>query len=237
MQKGRILIVDDEKSILDMLKLVLKNEGFISIETCTHGKDTLKLINSNTYDLIILDIMLPDISGYDILPQIRKVSNVPIFFISARSSDLDKLKGFAYGCDDYITKPFNPLEVVARIKVQLGRYLSTNKIQVQEELIDFGRFKVDLKSAELTVAGEVVACSGLIYSLLAFFCKNPNRVFTKEQLYYQVWGDDIQFDENTVMVHIRKLREKIEGNPSNPQYLKTVRGIGYKMVSEEVVRP
>jgi DNA-binding response OmpR family regulator len=232
MNKGKILIVDDEVAILNMLKLVLQKEGFSSVDTCTSGEEALILIEKHTYDLIILDIMLPGISGYQLLPQIRSLSNVPIFFISAKTSDLDKLTGFAYGCDDYITKPFNPLEVVARVKAQLSRYFSTKANPEQEQTLDFGRFRLNLHSAELIVQGESVPCSAQIYKLLTFFCKNCNRVFTKEQLYYQVWGDDLLYDENTVMVHIRKLREKIEVNPSKPEYLKTLRGLGYKMVNQ-----
>ncbi|USK36448.1 response regulator transcription factor (plasmid) [Bacillus sp. F19] len=232
MEKGRILIVDDEISILNMLRIVLQKERFTSIETCTTGREAIKLIESNVYDLIILDIMLPDMYGFDICSTIRKITNAPIFFISARNSDLDILTGFAHGGDDYITKPFNPLEVVARVKVQIKRYLSMN-IEKQEEIIDFKRFKLITKSAELVVEGKIVSCSAQIYKLLIFFCKNPNRIFSKEQLYFQVWGDDLFADENTIAVHIRKIREKIEENPSKPRYLLTVRGLGYKLVYEE----
>ncbi|BBW98456.1 response regulator transcription factor [Geobacillus icigianus] len=236
MENSRILIVDDEESILNMLKLVLNKEGFTSVHTCTNGTDALRLLEQKKFDLIILDIMLPDMSGLDICRAIRKICDAPLFFISAKSSDLDKLTGFAHGCDDYITKPFNPLEVVARVKAQLQRYLSKNN-EKQAEILDFGRFKLNLTSAELIVEDKPVPCSAQVYRLLAFFCKHPNQVFTKEQLYYQVWGDDQLTDDNTVMVHIRKIREKIEKDPSNPQYLKTVRGIGYKLVTEEKMQP
>lgn len=236
MNKGRILIVDDEISILNMLKLVLQKEGFSSIDSCTSGEEALTLIEQHTYDLLILDIMLPRMSGYELLPHIRAVSNSPIFFLSAKTSDLDKLTGFAYGCDDYITKPFNPLEVVARVKVQLSRYLATKENVTQSNVLDFGRFSLNLQSAELLVEGKSVPCTAQIYKLLIFFCQHRNQVFTKEQLYYQVWGDDLLYDENTVMVHIRKIREKIEENPSKPQYLLTLRGLGYKMVSQRMIQ-
>jgi DNA-binding response OmpR family regulator len=231
MENSKILIVDDEASILNMIKLVLQKEGFTCIETCATGKQALSFIESTNYDLIILDIMLPDMYGFEICSNIRKNSNAPIFFISARNSDLDKLTGFTHGGDDYITKPFNPLEVAARVKVQLKRYLSS-KIEIENEIIDYNRFKINTKSAELWVEGEPVPCSAQVYNLLIFFCKNPNQVFTKEQLYKQVWGDFFMADENTVMVHIRKIREKIEQNPSKPRYLLTVRGLGYKLVKE-----
>ncbi|GGE64022.1 response regulator transcription factor [Priestia taiwanensis] len=236
MNKGKILIVDDEVAILNMVKLVLQKEGFSSVDSCTSGEEALTLIEQYTYDLIILDIMLPGMSGYELVPQIRATSNVPIFFLSAKTSDLDKLTGFAYGCDDYIPKPFNPLEVVARVKAQLSRYLATKGHIEQERVLDYGRFQLNLQSAELIVEGKSIPCTAQIYKLLAFFCQNCNRVFTKEQLYYQVWGDDLLYDENTVMVHIRKIREKIEENPSKPQYLLTLRGLGYKMVSHGKVQ-
>lgn len=229
MEHASILMVDDEQSIIDMMKLVLTKEGFHHVDTCGTGEMALHKLKHHHYDLILLDIMLPDMTGYEICQAIRKTTDVPIFFLSAKTSDLDKLTGFAHGGDDYITKPFNPLEVVARIKVQLNRYLKSTPIK-EEDVLEFSRFKLNLQSAELTVLGESVVLSGQLYHLLVFFCKNPNRIFTKEQLYYHVWGDNILVDENTVMVHIRKLREKIEENPSKPEYIKTVRGIGYKLV-------
>ncbi|WP_226681796.1 response regulator transcription factor [Sutcliffiella horikoshii] len=229
MEHARILMVDDEQSIIDMMKLVLIKEGFQQVDTCSTGEMALNKLKQQSYDLILLDIMLPDMTGYEICQAIRKTTEAPIFFLSAKTSDLDKLTGFAHGGDDYITKPFNPLEVVARIKVQLNRYLKSAPIK-EEDVLEFGRFKLNLQSAELTVLGESVVLSGQLYHLLVFFCKNPNRIFTKEQLYYHVWGDHILVDENTVMVHIRKLREKIEENPSKPEYIKTIRGIGYKLV-------
>ncbi|ART78362.1 response regulator transcription factor [Sutcliffiella horikoshii] len=229
MEHARILMVDDEQSIIDMMKLVLTKEGFQHVDTCGTGEMALHKLKHHAYDLILLDIMLPDMTGYEICQAIRKTTEAPIFFLSAKTSDLDKLTGFAHGGDDYITKPFNPLEVVARVKVQLNRYLKSTSTK-EEDILEFGRFKLNLQSAELTVLGESVVLSGQLYHLLVFFCKNPNRIFTKEQLYYHVWGDNILVDENTVMVHIRKLREKIEENPSKPEYIKTVRGIGYKLV-------
>jgi DNA-binding response OmpR family regulator len=232
MESARILIVDDEESILNMIRLVLNKEGFTSIEICTNGKEALQLLTQNRYQLIILDIMLPDMTGFDICTEIKKRTDAPIFFISAKSSDLDILTGFAHGADDYITKPFNPLEVAARVKVQLKRYLNSQPIY-QTEILDYGRFQLNQNSAELIVDGKSVACSAQVYHLLTFFCKNPNQVFTKEQLYYQVWKGELMMDDNTVMVHIRKIREKIEENPSKPVFLKTVRGLGYKLVQNQ----
>jgi DNA-binding response OmpR family regulator len=233
MEKGKILIVDDEFEILNMIKLVLQKEGFQAVDTCTTGKEAIQLVESKRYDLIILDVMLPDMYGYEICSVIRKKSNAPIFFISARNSDLDKLTGFTHGGDDYITKPFNPLEVAARVKVQINRYLASQGDKDDSEILDYGRFKLDTRSAELWVKDQHVPCSAQIYNLLLFFCKNPDRIFAKEQLYHQVWKDDLMMDDNTVMVHIRKIREKIEENPSKPLFLKTVRGLGYKLVSEK----
>ncbi|WP_341357066.1 response regulator transcription factor [Rossellomorea sp. y25] len=231
MEKGKILIVDDEVEILKMIKLVLNKEGFQSVETCTTGEEAIKLMEGNRYDLILLDVMLPDMHGYEICSTIRKKSNAPIFFISARNSDLDKLTGFTHGGDDYITKPFNPLEVAARVKVQMKRYLASQGEKEEGEILDFGHFKLNTKSAELWVEDRLVPCSAQVYNLLLFFCKNSDRIFSKEQLYHQVWKDHVLMDDNTVMVHIRKIREKIEKNPSKPTFLQTVRGLGYKLVS------
>ena len=228
-EKAQLLIVDDEKAILHMLKKILKRESFQYIDTATTAEKALVLCQSKRYDLILLDVMLPNQSGFDICPLIRETTDAPIFFLTARSTDLDKLSGFALGADDYITKPFNPLEVVARIKAHLRRQV-TKPTHSEEKIYHYGSIYVNSFSGEVTVNGKIVDLPAQVYQLLLFFCKHPNQLFSKSQLYEQVWGEEFLGEDNTVMVHIRKLREKIEENPSKPAYVVTVRGLGYKFV-------
>jgi DNA-binding response OmpR family regulator len=231
----KILLVDDEEAIIKLVRTVMQKEGFSHIDESLTGASALKAIENRQYDLIVLDIMLPDISGFELCPLIKQKTDAPIIFLSAKSSDLDKLSGFAYGADDYITKPFNPLEVAARAKALLKRTMpQSNQKTAAEERYEYDRFSINVSSAELTVANRTVDCSAQLFQLLIFFCKHPNRVFTKHQLYENVWNEHYMVDDNTVMVHIRKLREKIEENPSQPRYIKTIRGLGYKFVDDRV---
>ena len=230
MQDAQLLIVDDEESIIQMLTTILKREQFQYIDTACTAEDALALCQTKRYDLILLDVMLPNRSGFEICPLIRETTDAPIFFLTARSTDLDKLSGFALGADDYITKPFNPLEVVARIKAHLRRH--TEKISnTSQTIYQYGQIHVNTLSAEVTVKEKKVELPAQVYQILLFFCKHPNQLFSKSQLYENVWGDECLGDDNTVMVHIRKLREKIEDNPSKPRHIITVRGLGYKFVS------
>lgn len=231
MEQAKILILDDEQAIGDMVEIILRKEGFSNIDICTTYTEAEMLIVKKSYDLYILDIMLPDGTGLELANQIRKQSNAPIFFLTAKTSDADKLRGFMHGADDYITKPFNPMELAARVKVQTNRYLSSQNNK--RNLYDFGQFQLDIDSATLTVSDEIIPITGKQFQLLHLFCQHPNQIFSKEQLYEQVWGIDSFIDDNTIMVHIRRLREKIEVNASRPTLLKTVRGIGYKLQIEE----
>ncbi|MEH7009724.1 response regulator transcription factor [Neobacillus niacini] len=231
MQEAQLLIVDDEKAILHMLTMILKREEFKYIDTACTAEEALTLCQTKRYDLILLDVMLPNRSGFEICPLIRETTNAPIFFLTARSTDLDKLSGFALGADDYITKPFNPLEVVARVKAHLRRH--TGKISnTSQTFYQYGQIYVNTRSGEVTVKGRIVELPAQVYQLLLFFCKHPNQLFSKSQLYEKVWGEEFLGEDNTVMVHIRKLREKIEDDPSNPVHIITVRGLGYKFVSD-----
>jgi len=240
-----ILLVDDEQTIVEMLKTILRKEGFNAVDTAGSAEEALTACRAKKYDLIVLDVMLPGQSGIEIAPFLRQQTNAPILFLSARTSDFDKLSGFAVGGDDYITKPFNPLEVVARMRSQLRRYLepasqtpsgspyySTSLTGVH----DFGRFQVHKDAGELVVEGEAVACPALVFQLLLFLCENPNRIFTKRELYERVWGEDAFNDDNTVMVHIHRIRERIEADPANPQIIVNVRGLGYKLVYNRLAR-
>jgi DNA-binding response OmpR family regulator len=232
MENAKLLIVDDEQAILDMLTIILQKEGFKQIDTVANAHHALSLCKMNPYDLIFLDVMLPDRSGFDICPLIREITNATIFFLTARSTDLDKLSGFALGADDYITKPFNPLEVVARVKVHLRRH--SEKIpKATQTTFHYGQMEVNTLSGEVFVNGNSVSLPAQVYQLLLFFCKHPNQLFSKSQLYEQVWGEDFLGEDNTIMVHIRKLREKIEEDPSNPQCIVTIRGLGYKFVTTD----
>jgi two-component system response regulator RegX3 len=231
MSDARILLVDDENSIIDILRIVLQKEGFRYIYTANDGNSAIHLCRQYSPHLIVLDVMLPDMEGFEVCRALRNFTDVPILFLTARNADLDKLVGFSMGGDDYITKPFNPLEVVARIKAQLRRLRRDFAPNINEKNVyDFGRFCLQLDSAQLIVDGKEVPCPAMEFKLLAHLCKHPNQIFSKQQLYEHVWGEESLGDDNTVMVHIRRIREKIEVNPSRPQYLITVRGLGYKMV-------
>ncbi|GKU76184.1 response regulator transcription factor [Paenibacillus sp. L3-i20] len=244
MNDASILLVDDEQAILDMLETVLQKEGFTTISKVTSAEEALTACTNSRIDIIVLDVMLPGRSGIDVAPFLRQLTNAPILFLTARTSDFDKLTGFAVGGDDYITKPFNPLEVVARIRSQLRRYLSAQRGQhvvshsVEEsnsqssKIYDYGRFQVNEEACELQVDGQAVTCPALVFQLLLFLCKHPNRIFGKGELYESVWGIDALKDDNTVMVHIHRIRERIEVDPSNPQFIINVRGLGYKLVQK-----
>jgi DNA-binding response OmpR family regulator len=192
--------------------------------------------------------MLPGRSGLEICPFLRQLTDAPILFLTAKTTDYDKLTGFAVGGDDYVVKPFNPLEVVARMKSLLKRYLprqtesgrqlpnhdvNTSPSSPQEGIYDYGRFQLNEHAGELRVDGQLVGCPALVYQLLLFFCKHPNRIFTKSELYERVWESEAIRDDNTVMVHIHRIRERIEADPSRPELLVNVRGLGYKLVLPE----
>ena len=197
----KILIVDDEVELLNLLKMVLTKEGFKNIYTAQNGNDAIDLFKNINPDLAILDVMLPDMEGYDICKIIRKTSNIPVLFLSAKGEELDRIMGLAIGADDYITKPFSPKEVVLRVKIQLKKYM------------------IELKPKE--------------YKMFLYMLKHKNKIISKERFCDEVWGENFFGFDNTIMVHIRKLREKIEENPSKPKYILTVKGLGYKLQIED----
>lgn len=219
-----------------MLQMVLRKEGFGQIYTAASCREALSEIAAHGADFVLLDVMLPDGTGFDLCPQLRAYGSPHILFLTARASDLDVLTGFAIGGDDYVTKPFNPLEIAARIKARLRRGELGSRPAAEPPVLprawDFGRFKVDEAAGELTVLGKPVPCPAQVFQLLLYFCKHPGIVFSKSQLYEAVWGIDGMGEDNTVTVHIRRIRERIEEDPSNPKYLLTVRGLGYKLVKE-----
>lgn len=233
MSSERILIVDDEQPILDLLCLALEREGFPNVATATTAARGLELAEKDEPALVVLDVMLPDGDGFALAPQIRRSCSAPILFLTARGTDLDKLTGFGVGADDYVTKPCNPLEVVARIKALLRRTSGASASAVPEDRIfDCGAFVLREAECRLVVGGRDVALPAREFQLLAHLCRHPGRVFSKRQLYRQVWGEEAlgESDDNTVQVHVRRLREKIEADPSAPTLLVTIRGLGYKLV-------
>jgi DNA-binding response OmpR family regulator len=232
-EEGKILLVDDDQPILEMLQFMLTKEKFANIYTAETAKEALKLAKEVRPDLIVLDIMLPDGDGLTVCKDIRQFTEAPILFLTAKNSYLDKLAGFSFGGDDYITKPFNPLEVVARIRVQLKRHLKSVELPAKGNICyDFGYFQVDETAGQLYIEGKEVHCPAKELQLLLFLCQNPQRVFSFRQIYQQVWKDIYDlWGENTIKVHVHRLREKIEPNPIKPIYLLTVRGLGYKLVA------
>ena len=215
-----------------MLENLLNQEGYTQISTASSGNEALHLVETVAFNLIVLDVMLPDIDGFELCQQIRKITSVPILFLTARTGDLDKLLGLGIGGDDYITKPFNPLEVAARIRAHLRRQ-NLNKssyVGQEEEILDFGVFTVHKSAGQLIVNGFDRHCTAKEFELLVFLCEHPNRIFTAQQLYEQVWRSALQGDEKTVVIHISKLRKKIEKDPANPGILVNIRGLGYKFV-------
>ncbi len=239
-----IMIIEDEPAIVKMLQLVLTKEGLGHIYTAGSCQEALAALEKHKPDIVLLDVMLPDGSGFDLCTHIRRLDfNPHILFLTSKATDLDILTGFAMGGDDYVTKPFNPLEIAARIKARLRRIgereeappsIPAPLYKQKNAIYRYGRFELHEAAAELLVEGASVACPAQEFQLLLYFCKHPGIVFSKSQLYEAVWGMDGLGDDNTVMVHIRRLRERIELDPSAPKQLITIRGLGYKLAKEPV---
>jgi len=233
MRTEKILLVDDELGILNMLELVLKKENFHHLHKAITGKECIKLVKENEFDLILLDVMLPDRDGFELCRDIRTYTNSPIIFLTARSSDLDILTGLGIGGDDYITKPFNPLEVVARINAHLRRQklsTSTQEDAKTDGIWEFQTFTLFEKEGKIEVNGETLSLTAKEFELLLFFCKNKNQIFTAEQIYEKVWDETLFGDIKTVVMYVSKLRKKIEKDYKNPEYIQNIRGLGYKFV-------
>lgn len=240
-KKSKILIVDDEVEILNLLKIALKKDGFENIYTAENGKDAMKLFESESIDLGILDVMLPDIEGYDICRIIRKTSNIPILFLSAKGDEVDRVMGLAIRADDYITKPFSLKEVSLRVKIQLKKSLMVNEMKKEiksvslkgSEIIRVGEFELDEDKIEVKKNGEIINLKPKEYKMFLYMMKHKNQIISKEKFCDYVWGEDFIGFNNTIMVHIRKLREKIEDNPSKPEYIVNVKGLGYKLICKD----
>lgn len=223
----KILVVDDEKDLVALIKDFLEAEGYL-VYIAYDGKQAIESFKLYKPDLAILDIMIPFINGIEVCKIIRQESSIPILILSARESDADKVRGLGLGADDYITKPFSPIELVARVKANLRRFIQyTNKVEAHYT-IKYGELAIDLKSHTVKLLGQVINLSAKEFDLLRFFMENPFQVFTKEQIYEKVWQYEDFANVQEVTVYIRKLREKIETTPAKPQYIKTVWGVGYK---------
>lgn len=225
----KILVVDDEEQLLDLLQEVLQKEGFKNIYKASTGIDGILSAKDFNPDLIVLDVNLPDIDGYIVCEKIRAFSFCPIIFLTAKGEDEDKLSGLEVGGDDYVTKPFNIKEVVLRIKAQLRRNSFSSENE-EKKKINFGSITINEETGEVLKGNESITLTAKEYQLLLFLVKNPNKIFSKSSLCSNIWGFDYDGYDNTIMVHIRHLREKIENDPSNPEYIKTMKGLGYKLV-------
>ena len=227
---SRILIVEDEESIAELEKDYLELSGF-EVEIENNGETGLKRGMEEDFDLLILDLMLPGVDGFEICKKIREVKNTPIIMVSAKKDDIDKIRGLGLGADDYITKPFNPLELVARVKSQLRRYTQLGNMNQQAEgqVYKCGGLQINDDNKEVTVDGDPIKLTPIEYNILLLLVKNAGKVFSIDEIYEKIWNEEAIGADNTVAVHIRHIREKIEINPREPKYLKVVWGVGYKI--------
>lgn len=223
-----ILVCDDEKDIVSALKIYLTAEGY-QVYEAGNGREALECLAKEDIHLVLMDIMMPEMDGITAMVRIREQSNVPVILLTAKSEDTDKILGLNIGADDYVTKPFNPVELQARVKSQLRRYMQLGGGSVRKEVLTMGGIELDDRTKEVTLDGDKVALTRTEYDILKLLMENPGKVFSPTQIYTQVWKDNPYGAENTVAVHIRHLREKIEYNPAEPRCLKAVWGRGYKM--------
>ena len=225
---SRILIIEDEEAIADLEKDYLELSGF-EVKICNTGDEGLQTALREEFDLIVLDLMLPGLDGFEVCKKIREEKNIPIIMVSAKKEDIDKIRGLGMGADDYMTKPFSPSELVARVKAHLARYDrlvgSSNK---NNDVIEIRGIRIDKTARRVIVDGEEKAFTGKEFDLLTFLAEHPNHVYTKEELFREIWDMDSIGDIATVTVHIKKIREKIEFDSAKPQYIETIWGVGYR---------
>lgn len=224
--KSTILIADDEKEIRDLLRLYLENEDYKIVEAAD-GLQTLEVIKKTNPDLCLLDIMMPSKDGLSVLKEIRRESNIPVLIISARTADAERILGLDMGADDYIPKPFNPLEVVARVKSNLRRYTSLGAAKAEAETLSVKDLVLDTDSCLLSKGGVTIDLTSVEYKIMEMFMRYPGKVFTKQQIYENAWDEEYVVADNNIMVCISKLRTKLDEDPS--KYIKTLRGLGYRM--------
>ena len=229
MAQYHILVVDDDKEIVDSISIFLQNDGYYVIKAYD-GMEAMERLNDNEVHLILLDVMMPKMDGIKALLKIREKRNIPVILVSAKSEDTDKIIGLNMGADDYITKPYNPLELLARVKSQLRRYTTLgNMDQKNGNVIQVGSLQLDTDKKELTVDEEAIKLTPIEYKIVELFMNNLGRVFSIDEIYEKVWNEPSFNADNVVAVHIRRIREKIAINPKEPTYLKVVWGIGYKI--------
>ncbi|MBR4287465.1 MAG: response regulator transcription factor [Clostridia bacterium] len=224
----RVLVCDDDIAILESIKIYLENDGY-EVLTAVNGLEALKVIENNEIHCMVLDIMMPVLDGIRTTVKIREKYNFPIIFLSAKGEDTDKITGLGFGADDYVTKPFNPLELVARVRSQIRRYVSFGSLNVTKNMLVTGGLTLDKETKEVLVDGEAVKLTAREFNILNFLMENMGKVLSSTQIYEAVWNEPAFHTEKTVTVHIKNIREKIEINPKEPKYLKVVWGLGYKI--------
>ena len=222
----KVLVVDDEKLIVKGIRFSLEQDG-MEVDCAYDGEEALQMIQEKEYDIILLDVMLPKLTGFEVCQQVREFSNVPVVMLTAKGDDMDKILGLEYGADDYITKPFNILEVKARIKAIMRRMRKKAPEKEVRRVVDKGALHLDCESRRLNIGGREINLTAKEFDLLELMALNPNKVYSRDHLLNAVWGYDYPGDVRTVDVHIRRLREKIEQNPSEPKYVHTKWGVGY----------
>jgi len=229
MSKEIILVVDDEKEIRDLIGIYLLNDGY-SVIKVANGVEALDVLKDEHVDLIILDIMMPIMDGLEACMKIREYKNMPIIMLSAKSEDMDKIMGLTTGADDYVSKPFNPLELLARVKSQLRRYMQVNVIEEKDDsIIEVDDLYINTNTHEIKIGDRDVRLTPREFDILLLIAKNRGIVFSVKKIYETVWNEEFLESDNTIMVHIRKIREKIEENPRKPRFIKTIWGVGYKI--------
>ncbi len=232
MKEGKFVILgaDDEVELLDALELFLRKENMILIKA-TNGSEALKLFDSEEPDLVLLDIMMPNVDGFSVIQQIRKKSKVPAIMMTARTEDYDKILGLELGADDYVTKPYNPLEVTARVKAQLRRCYDYRE-QDSSDILQAFDLELNLQECSLRKSGKEILLTKTEYKILEFLMKSPGRIYTKQQIFDYSWDEPYMGDDSTIMVHISNLRNKIEDEPKKPTIIKTIKGLGYRFEKE-----
>lgn len=223
-----ILICDDERDIRNALKIYLSGEGYNIFEAAT-GKEALDIISNSDIHLVLMDIMMPALDGISAVSKLRESSNIPVIFLTAKSEDMDKIMGLTVGADDYVTKPFNPLEVIARVKAQLRRYAYLGGMEHKQKSLSVGGIELDDDSKRVTLDGEEISLTPTEYDILKLLMTEPGKVYSSKDIYRIIWNDAPLGAEGTIAVHIRHLREKLEIDPGNPRYLKVIWGHGYKL--------
>lgn len=223
-----VLVCDDDKAIVRSIEIYLKADGY-NVITAYDGKDALEKMKENTVHCIVMDIMMPKMDGISATLEIRQKSNVPLIFLSAKSEDTDKIAGLTFGGDDYVTKPFNPLELCARVRSQIRRYVSLGSMEEKESVITTGGLSLDTEARRVTLDGDEVRVTATEYKILEYLMVNMGKTLSSNQIYENVWNENAFSTEKTVTVHIRRIREKIEFDTKNPKYIKVVWGIGYKI--------